>query len=122
MEIVGAYTCDCLLRFDPNSSAVGAVDFLPQIARDRHLRHMMKNRRSTVPSVSVAVLVPAITMVGCPVAGRVSPASSLADLHRGTKHGVGLTIAIVSPRGTSVKNLISFYRNDNGSIMDHEPS
>jgi hypothetical protein len=59
----------------------------------------MKNRRSTVPSVSVAVLVPAIVMVGCPVAGRVSPASSLADLHRSTGHIVALAIAIAWRRG-----------------------
>jgi hypothetical protein len=69
----------------------------------------MKNRRSTVPSLIVAVLVPAIIMVGCPVAGRVSPASSLADLHLSTGHVVALAIAIVSPRGARQFN-ISFHR------------
>jgi hypothetical protein len=77
----------------------------------------MKNRRSTVPSVSVAVLVPAIVMVGCPVAGRVSPASSLADLHRGTKHGVGLTIAIsLQAHGEPIPHLCVF------TAMAMEPS
>ena len=66
----------------------------------------MKTCQSTVPSVIVAVFVPAIVMVGCPVAGRTS---------------VGLTIAIVSPPGARQFH-ISFHRNTHGFTMGYELS
>jgi len=81
---------------------------------------MLKSRRTGVPNMIVAVSVPAIIMVSCPVAGRVSPAFSIADLHCSTGHAPGDRHCIAA-RGTSVSN-ISFHRNEYGSIMVYEPS
>jgi len=81
----------------------------------------MKTCKSTVPSVIVAVFVPATVVVGCPVAGRTSPAAPLADLHRNNGHGVGLTIPIVSPPGARLLH-ISFHRNTHGFTVGCEPS
>ena len=106
--------CASTPRWVLSRRSLGTSDIIP-------LRHMNENLSVHGAERDCGCVRSGNIVVGCPVAGRTSPAAPLADLHRSSGHGVGLTIPIVSPPGARQLH-ISFHRNTHGFTMGCEPS